>query len=65
MHPSNPSTHILRAVFVQVSAESAGDKAFDLTDIHFVSTFVVLKDFSLTRQEGETDITDVLNAAYG
>ena len=63
--PSNPSTHVLRAVFIQASAESAGDKAFDLTDIHFVSTFVVLKDFSFTCQEGGIDITDLLNAAYG
>ena len=65
MHTSNPSMHVLRAVFIQASAESAGDKAFDLSNIHCVSTFVVLKDFSFTCQEGGINITDLLNAANG
>ena len=43
---SSHSAHVLRTTFIPSSAESAEDKAIDLTNSPVAGTFVVLKDFS-------------------
>lgn len=60
---SSHLAHVPRALFIPPSAESAVDKAIDLTNAPFASTFIVLKDFSFMNQEVETDIRHVVNAA--